>query len=101
MPSSNQFLAASARFLHSPDTGDFTTSIVLLIGFGNGQSSSPRAKDSLGTVLCINALRGHLAEYGHVVPQGPAHVDRLVAVVEDPKSAVPESARGILQVLIR
>src|SRR3954468_6889139 len=50
---------------------------------------------------CINALRGHLAEYGHVVPQGPAHVDRLVALVEDPKSSVPESARGILQVLIR
>src|SRR5215211_6943573 len=50
---------------------------------------------------CINALRGHLAEYGHVVPQGPAHVDSLVALVEDPKSLVPESARGILQVLIR
>src|SRR5918992_3499933 len=39
---------------------------------------------------CINALRGHLAEYGHVVPQGPAHVDGLVALVEDPNSAVPE-----------
>ena len=50
---------------------------------------------------CINALRGHLAEYGHVVPQGPAHVDSLVALVEDPQSSVPESARGILQVLIR
>src|SRR5215212_3454806 len=50
---------------------------------------------------CINALRGHLAEYGHVVPQGPAHVDSLVALVDDPKSSVPESARGILQVLIR
>ena len=49
----------------------------------------------------LNALRGHLAEYGHVVPQGPAHVDSLVALVEDPKSSVPESARGILQVLIR
>jgi len=51
--------------------------------------------------MLSNALRGHLAEYGHVVPQGPAHVNRLVALVEDPKSAVPESARGILQVLIR
>src|SRR4029453_13818650 len=47
------------------------------------------------------ALRGHLTEYGHVVPQGPAHVDSLVALVEDPNSSVPESARGILQVLIR
>src|SRR3982750_2111009 len=62
-----------------------------------------RARDLLvrQRTQCINALRGHLAEYGHVVPQGPAHLDRLVALVEDPKSAVPESARGILQVLIR
>ena len=62
-----------------------------------------RARDLLvrQRTQCINALRGHLAEYGHVVPQGPAHVDGLVALVEDPNSAVPESARGILQVLIR
>src|SRR5215216_468792 len=62
-----------------------------------------RARDLLvrQRTQCINALRGHLAEYGHVVPQGPAHVDSLVALVEDPKSLVPESARGTLQVLIR
>src|SRR5689334_24346616 len=62
-----------------------------------------RARDLLvrQRTQCINAVRGHLAEYGHVVPQGPAHVDSLVALVEDPKSSVPESARGILQVLIR
>ena len=58
-----------------------------------------RARDLLvrQRTQCINALRGHLAEYGHVVPQGPAHVDALIALVEDPKSSVPESARGILQ----
>src|SRR5215203_1813221 len=62
-----------------------------------------RARDLLvrQRTQCINALRGHLAEYGHVAPQGPAHVDSLVALVEDPKSSVPGSARGILQVLIR
>ena len=62
-----------------------------------------RARDLLvrQRTQCINALRGHLAEYGHVVPQGPAHVGALVALVEDPESSVPESARGILQVLIR
>src|ERR671921_1412785 len=62
-----------------------------------------RARDLLvrQRTQCINALRGHLAEYSHVVPQGPAHVDSLVALIEDPKSSVPESARGILQVLIR
>src|SRR5215212_8400518 len=60
-----------------------------------------RARDLLvrQRTQCINALRGHLAEYGHVVPQGPAHVDSLVALVEDPKSSVPESARGTLLVL--
>src|SRR3712207_1262897 len=62
-----------------------------------------RARDLLvrQRTQCINALRGHLAEYGYVVPQGPAHVDSLVALVEDPNSAVPESARVILRVVIR
>ena len=31
----------------------------------------------------INALRGHLAEFGQVVPQGAANAARLIAVVED------------------
>jgi transposase len=61
-----------------------------------------RARDLLvrQRTQCINALRGHLAEYGHVVPQGTAHVASLIALVEDPNSAVPESARAILRVLI-
>jgi transposase len=50
---------------------------------------------------CINALCGHLTEYGHVVPQGTDHVDRLVALVEDVGSALPEAAQTILQVLIK
>ena len=62
-----------------------------------------RARDLLvrQRTQCINALRGHLAEYGHVAPQGPAHVGSLVALVEDPASPVPESARVVLQVLVR
>jgi transposase len=61
-----------------------------------------RARDLLvrQRTQCINALRGHLAEYGHVVPQGTAHVDTLVALVDDPRTSVPESARTILKVLI-
>src|SRR5215208_6600061 len=61
-----------------------------------------RARDLLvrQRAQCINALRGHLAEYGHVVPKGTGHADSLIALVEDPKSSVPESARVILQVLI-
>ncbi len=62
-----------------------------------------RARDLLvrQRTQCTNALRGHLAEYGQVVPQGTAHVDGLIALVEDPNSSVPASARVILQVLIR
>src|ERR687894_2484294 len=54
-----------------------------------------RARDLLvrQRTQCINALRGHLAEYGHVVPQGTAHVDGLIALVEDPNSSVTASAR--------
>ena len=48
----------------------------------------------------INALRGHLGEYGLIAPQGPAHVDRLIAEVEDPSSAVPAAARSCLLRLI-
>ena len=34
----------------------------------------------------INALRAHLAEFGTVAPQGPAHLARLRAALEDPMS---------------
>ena len=34
----------------------------------------------------INALRGHLTEFGQVVPQGAANTGRLIAIVEDPDS---------------
>lgn len=48
----------------------------------------------------INALRGHMTEFGMVVAQGPMHVARLVAVVEDPGSDLLESARIVLGILI-
>src|SRR3954447_25581772 len=48
----------------------------------------------------INALRGHLSEYGYVFPQGITHADAVIAHVEDPDSAVPGSARAVLTVLI-
>lgn len=47
----------------------------------------------------INALRGHLAEFGLVVAKGPANVAKLVAMVEDPASGLPEAARRVLAVL--
>jgi transposase len=61
-----------------------------------------RARDLLvrQRTQCINALRGHLAEYGHVFPQGITHASTLIAQVEDPETALPGSARAILKVLI-
>ena len=43
----------------------------------------------------INALRGHLAEFGVIAPQGPAHVTRLASALEDPGSGLPELAREL------
>lgn len=43
----------------------------------------------------INALRGHLAEFGVIAPQGPAHVSRLASALEDPGSGLPEAVREL------
>jgi transposase len=61
-----------------------------------------RARDLLvgQRTQLINALRGHLGEYGVVAPQGPSHVERLIAEIEDPNSVVPQSARSCLQLLV-
>ena len=48
----------------------------------------------------INALRGHLAEFGLVVPQGAANAARLIALVEDPDSGLPAEAIATLKVLV-
>lgn len=48
----------------------------------------------------INALRGHLTEFGEVVPQGAASMRRLITVIEEPGSDLPEAARATLQVLV-
>lgn len=47
----------------------------------------------------INALRGHLAEFGFVVRQGPGHVGKLIELVEDPSSDLPSEARMILAIM--
>lgn len=48
----------------------------------------------------INALRGHLTEFGQVVPKGAANVARLVAIIEDPASGLPDQAVTTLRVLL-
>ena len=61
-----------------------------------------RARDLLvrQRTQCINALRGHLAEYGYVVPQGITHVGALIGHIEDRNTSLPESARTVLMVLV-
>jgi transposase len=48
----------------------------------------------------INAIRGHMAEYGFIARQGPAHVDHLIAEIEDPGSSIPDAARSCLALLV-
>jgi transposase len=48
----------------------------------------------------INAIRGHLSEYGLIAPQGPSHVERLIAEIEDPASSVPQATRTCLVMLV-
>ena len=48
----------------------------------------------------INALRGHLGEFGLIVPQGAANAARLIAIVDDPDSGLPTDAIATLEVLV-
>jgi transposase len=48
----------------------------------------------------INALRGHLTEFGQIVPQGAANASKLIAIVEDPDSGIPADAVATLKVLV-
>ena len=61
-----------------------------------------RARDLLvhQRTQCINALRGHLSEYGYVFPQGITHAAILIAHVEDRNTTLPDTARTILKILI-
>jgi transposase len=61
-----------------------------------------RARDLLvrQRTQVINALRGHLAEFGVIVAKGPQHAPKLIAVVEDLASELPTMARQMLALLV-
>lgn len=46
----------------------------------------------------IDALRGHLGEFGQIVPQRAANAARLIAIVEHPDSGLPADAIATLKV---
>lgn len=61
-----------------------------------------RARDLLvrQRTQIINALRGHLAEYGFVCAQGPSHVARLIEHVASSGNSLPDAARTVLCMMI-
>src|SRR4051812_38798470 len=48
----------------------------------------------------INAVRGHLSEFGIVVAKGTQNTGLLAAQVEEPVSGLPEPVRSMLGILI-
>src|SRR6266849_104630 len=62
-----------------------------------------RARDLLirQRTMLVNALRGHLAEFGFVEAQGLHKVARLIAIVMDEMDGrVPDIARQVLKVIV-
>ena len=43
----------------------------------------------------INALRGHLAEFGVIAPKGPVHARRLALAIADPQTRLPAKVREL------
>ncbi|WP_152610801.1 IS110 family transposase [Ruegeria sp. ANG-R] len=48
----------------------------------------------------INALRGHLAEYGVVAPQGAVHLKRLQAALADEEDTFPEAVKRHAELIL-
>jgi transposase len=50
----------------------------------------------------INAIRGHLTEYGWVAPKGPSHVAMLADLIEEEEMAnsLPGAARAMFRVML-
>jgi transposase len=48
----------------------------------------------------INALRGNMAEFGVIAPQGVANIERLRSVVDDPEAALPAPVVALAQMAL-
>jgi len=50
----------------------------------------------------INAIRGHLTEYGWVAPKGPSHVTMLADLIEEEEMArsLPEAAHAMFRLML-
>src|ERR1700709_863492 len=69
-----------------------------LVAVKSGRAQAPavvfRTRDLLvrQRTQAINALRGHLAEFGVIAAKGPDHTCKLIAAIEDTAPAVPHAA---------
>ncbi|MCA3246592.1 MAG: IS110 family transposase [Azospirillum sp.] len=61
-----------------------------------------RARDLLvrQRTQTINALRGHLAEFGVTVPTGAVHVGKLIGIVRDPNCSLPKQVIDVAVLLV-
>ena len=50
--------------------------------------------------MMANALRGHMAEFGIVAPQGLKAIRELGELLQDPRVCIPNTARATLRTLI-
>jgi transposase len=48
----------------------------------------------------VNALRGHLAEFGIVAPSSHARIDRLIAAVGNAATDIPDMARELARMML-
>ncbi len=48
----------------------------------------------------VNALRGHMMEFGWVAPKGRYHVIDLHGLIEDPDCALPPAAQAMLKIML-
>jgi transposase len=48
----------------------------------------------------INALRGHLAEYGVIAPQGTIYLQRLAQAIADPTAELPDAVRELARMYL-
>jgi transposase len=50
----------------------------------------------------INAIRGHLTEYGWIAPKGPSHVATLADLIEEEEmaSSLPEAAHAMFRLML-
>jgi transposase len=60
-----------------------------------------RARDLLvrQRTQITNAVRGHLAEYGHVAPKGVCYIERLIDRIDELPAAAQPALRGLVQAM--